>query len=61
MLLHYLVQLRDAGKSFDEVIEWAEANKLKIIHWFTVDDLNYLKRGGRVSNTAALVGALLIY
>jgi len=59
MLLHYMVNLRDQGKSFDETIEWAEANKLKIIHWFTVDDLNYLKRGGRVSNAAAMVGSLL--
>lgn len=59
MLLHYMVNLRDEGKSFDETIAWAEANKLKIIHWFTVDDLNFLKRGGRVSNAAALIGSLL--
>lgn len=59
MLLYYMVKLRDEGKSFDETIEWAEKNKLKIIHWFTVDNLNYLKRGGRVSNSAALVGSLL--
>ncbi len=59
MLVHYMVKLRDEGKSFDETIEWGEANKLKIIHWFTVNDLNYLKRGGRVSNSAALVGSLL--
>jgi len=59
MLLHYMVKLRDEGKGFDETIEWAESNKLKIMHWFTVDDLNYLKRGGRVSNAAALAGSLL--
>ena len=59
MLLNYTVMLRDEGKSFDEVTAWAEANKLGIIHWFTVDDLNYLKRGGRVSNAAAMVGSLL--
>lgn len=59
MLLHYMVLLRDAGKSFDETIEWAEANKRRIIHWFTVDDLSYLKRGGRVSNAAAMVGDIL--
>ncbi len=58
LLLQNMVQLRDAGKKFDQVIAWGEANKLKIIHWFTVDDLNYLKRGGRVSNTAALVGTI---
>lgn len=59
MLLDYLVKLKEQGKSFDEVIAWAEENKLKVIHWFTVDDLSYLKRGGRVSNAAALVGGLL--
>ncbi|MDD2993268.1 MAG: DegV family protein [Pygmaiobacter sp.] len=59
MLLHYMVLLRDAGKSFDETIEWAEANKRRIIHWFTVDDLSYLKHSGRVSNTAAMVGDIL--
>ncbi len=59
MLVNYMVKLRDAGKSFDETIDWAEANKIKIMHWFTVDDLNFLKRGGRVSNAAALVGSLL--
>lgn len=59
MLVYYMVKLREAGRSFDETIKWAEANKLKIAHWFTVDNLNYLKRGGRVSNAAALVGSLL--
>ena len=47
------------GMSFDEVIAWGEENKLKIAHRFTVDDLNYLKAGGRVSNAAALVGSML--
>lgn len=59
LLLHYMVGLRDSGRSFDETVEWAEANKRSIIHWFTVDDLNFLKRGGRVSNAAAMVGSLL--
>lgn len=59
LLLHYMVKMRDDGKSFDETIDWAEANKTKIIHWFTVDDLAYLKRGGRVSNVAAMVGSIL--
>ena len=49
----------EAGDSFDQVIAWGEENKLKIAHRFTVDDLNYLKRGGRVSNASALVGTLL--
>jgi len=59
MLLYYMVNLKEEGKSFDEVIKWGEENKQKIIHWFTVDDLNFLKRGGRVSNSAAMVGTLL--
>jgi len=58
MLLYYMVKLKEEGKSFDETIAWAEANKRNIMHWFTVDDLTYLKRGGRVSNAAALVGSL---
>lgn len=59
MLVKNMVRLHEEGKSFDEVIAWGEANKLKIIHRFTVDDLTYLKRGGRVSNASALVGSLL--
>ena len=54
-----MVRRMEAGCSFDDVVHWGEANKLKIAHRFTVDDLNYLKRGGRVSNASALVGSLL--
>ena len=59
MLVENMVERREAGAGFDEVVAWGEANKLKIAHRFTVDDLNYLKEGGRVSNSAALVGSLL--
>ena len=58
-LVENMVERHEAGADFDEVIAWGEANKLKIAHRFTVDDLNYLKAGGRVSNSAALVGSLL--
>ena len=58
-LVENMVERMEAGQSFDEVVAWGEANKLKIAHRFTVDDLNYLKAGGRVSNSAALVGSLL--
>ena len=58
-LVENMVERREAGAGFDEVVAWGEANKLKIAHRFTVDDLNYLKEGGRVSNSAALVGSLL--
>ena len=59
LLVKNLVRRMESGASFDEVIAWGEENKLKIAHRFTVDDLNYLKAGGRVSNASALVGSLL--
>ena len=55
-LVEQMVTRMEAGESFDRVIAWGEENKLKIAHRFTVDDLKYLKAGGRVSNAAALVG-----
>ena len=58
-LVKHCIALMEDGKTMEEVISWAEDNKLKIAHRFTVDDLNYLKRGGRVSNTSALVGTML--
>lgn len=59
LLVENMVRRKEAGMSYDKVIKWGEDNKLKIAHRFTVDDLNYLKEGGRVSNAAALVGSLL--
>ena len=59
LLVMHCVSLMESGSSFEEVIAWGEANKLKIAHRFTVDDLNYLKRGGRVSNASALIGSML--
>ena len=59
MLVENMVSRMESGMTYDEVIAWGEANKLKIAHRFTVDDLNYLKRGGRVSNASALVGSIL--
>jgi len=58
-LVDNMVRRAEAGLSYDEVIAWGEENKLKIAHRFTVDDLNYLKAGGRVSNASALVGSIL--
>ena len=51
--------MREEGKSIEEVHEWLETNKLKVAHWFTVDDLMFLWRGGRVSKTAAFAGSML--
>ena len=59
LLVQNMVRRMEAGMSFDDVIAWGEENKLKIAHRFTVDDLNYLKAGGRVSNASALVGSIL--
>ncbi len=59
LLVVNLVRRMEAGASLDEVIAWGEENKLKIAHRFTVDDLKYLKMGGRVSNASALVGSIL--
>ena len=59
LLVEHMVERMEAGMSYDEVIAWGEENKLKIAHRFTVDDLKYLKEGGRVSNAAALVGSML--
>lgn len=59
LLVMKMVALKEAGRSYSEVYTWGEENKLRIAHRFTVDDLNYLKRGGRVSNASALVGSIL--
>ncbi|CUX49018.1 DegV family protein [Clostridium sp. C105KSO13] len=59
LLLYKVLQLRDAGKNMDEIAKWVEENKLHICHNVTVDDLNHLHRGGRVSKTTAVVGTLV--
>lgn len=59
LLVWYAVQHARAGESIDQVRDWLEDNKLHLAHWFTVDDLMFLFRGGRVSKTAAWAGTLL--
>jgi DegV family protein with EDD domain len=59
LLCWYACKKRDEGLSLDELTDWLEKHKLNLCHWFTVDDLVYLKRGGRVSAATALVGTLL--
>lgn len=59
LIVHHAYELLKKGASKDEIVKWVEDNKLKAIHWFTVDDLNHLKRGGRISAAAAAVGSLL--
>ena len=59
LLVWYACQKRDAGMSLDDLTAWLEENKFRLCHWFTVDDLMFLKRGGRVSAATALVGTML--
>ncbi len=59
LLVYYAYEMLKEGKSKDEIVAFIEKNKLKINHWFTVNDLNHLKRGGRISSSAATVGTLL--
>ena len=59
LLVYHAAKLQQAGKSLDEVLSWLKENVLNLCHWFTVDDLNHLKRGGRVSTATALVGTML--
>lgn len=59
LLTWYACQQRDQGQSLEEVHTWLEENKLHLCHWFTVDDLMYLKRGGRISAATAVVGTML--
>ena len=59
LLVWYACKKRDEGLSLEELAAWVEENKLHLCHWFTVDDLMHLKRGGRVGATTAVVGTML--
>lgn len=59
LLLYYAVQKKNEGATIEEVAEYITSLKDKLCHWFTVDDLVYLKRGGRVSAAAAFFGNAL--
>jgi DegV family protein with EDD domain len=59
LLVHKAVQLKEQGKSLDEIQKWLEKNQLHLCHVFTVDDLHHLHRGGRVSKTTAIIGTLI--
>lgn len=59
LLVHFALQKKNAGATIEETAKFVEDNALSLCHWFTVDDLVYLKRGGRISPTVAIVGGLL--
>ena len=59
LLVWYACKKRDQGLSLEDLAMWCEEYRYKLCHWFTVDDLMYLKRGGRVGAATALVGTML--
>ncbi len=59
LLVYYAVNMQKDGADIDTVRDFLEENKLHLCHWFTVDDLFFLKRGGRVSATTAVMGTML--
>ena len=59
LLVWYACKKRREGLTLEELTAWLEENKFHLCHWFTVDDLMYLKRGGRISAATALMGTML--
>ncbi len=59
LLVKYAVDKKNAGATIEEVAEYVESEKWHLAHWFTVDDLFFLKRGGRISATTAVLGTVL--
>ena len=59
LLVWRAVKMKNDGADIETVRDYAESTKLNLCHWFTVDDLFFLKRGGRVSAATAVVGSLL--
>ena len=59
LLVWYACKKRDEGLSLEALRDWVTEMRFHLCHWFTVDDLMYLKRGGRISATTAIVGTML--
>lgn len=59
LLVYKALKMKEDGADIDTVRDFVEENKLNMCHWFTVDDLFFLKRGGRVSAATAIVGSML--
>lgn len=57
LLVYYTARKHDL--SVGDLAKWVEENKLRFVHWFTVDDLVYLKRGGRISGATAAIATIL--
>ena len=61
LLVALACKKKEEGATIDEVAEYVEQTKLHLCHWFTVDDLFFLKRGGRISTATAIVGTMLAF
>lgn len=59
LLLYKALELKEQGMAMKEIADWVEHNKLHVCHNVTVDDLNHLHRGGRISKTTAVVGSMI--
>ena len=59
LFVHLAVQMKAGGNSMDEIVKWLESHKMNLCHVFTVDDLNHLHRGGRVSKMTAVIGTMI--
>lgn len=59
LIMETLADMRDEGKSVDEVHEWIEANKLRMHHWFFSTDLTFYVKGGRISKASGFFGTML--
>ena len=59
LIVYIAAKMKKEGKTVFEIENWINNNKLSVCHWFTVDDLNHLKRGGRISSIGAFLGSML--
>jgi DegV family protein with EDD domain len=59
ILVYKALEMQQSGTDIETVAQWVEQNAIRANVWFTVDDLFHLKRGGRISSTAAAMGSLL--
>ncbi len=59
LIMETLADMRDEGKSLDELHDWIEANKLRLHHWFFSTDLTFYVKGGRVSKASGFFGTML--
>ncbi|MDO5154775.1 MAG: DegV family protein [Eubacteriales bacterium] len=58
-LLYLAGKQKEAGMGLQELVEWTKTNRTKVAHWFTVEDLFHLNRGGRLSTAEAIMGTAL--